>query len=208
MLTGVDAQLMRQAGADMTSCMADATPAATQRAEALLALAKGHQRWCETGGKEGKPAVFDGEDLRPLGGRLRGLMLTAMSAKGACMVGVDMAGCQLQGANFEGADLRAAVLVGCDLRGARMVGANLTKADLRKAALCALPLGAARTTPTHLERIKLRYASCEGADLNGAMLDDADLGGADLTGASLKGASLRGAEMSSIVGLDLDRQAA
>lgn len=41
-----------------------------------------HARWCETGGGEGKPSVFDKADLRNLRS-IRGFNLTALSAKGA-----------------------------------------------------------------------------------------------------------------------------
>ena len=41
-----------------------------------------HARWCETGGQQGSPSVFDGADLRALE-TVRGYNLTALSAKGA-----------------------------------------------------------------------------------------------------------------------------
>ena len=121
----------------------------------LLGMAKRHQAWCRSGGAEGAPACFDGEDLRPLSSLLKGFMLTAVSAKGACMVGLDLAGAQLQGANLEGADLRAAHLQGADLRGARLTGANLTKADLREALLGPLPLPGGRTNAVNLTGVAI-----------------------------------------------------
>ncbi|MGO4612388.1 pentapeptide repeat-containing protein, partial [Variovorax sp. 2RAF20] len=65
-----------------------------------------HARWCETGGAEGKPSVFDRADLRNLKS-IRGFNLTALSAKSAVFYGLDMEGVQMQGAQLEGADLRA-----------------------------------------------------------------------------------------------------
>src|SRR5262249_41449606 len=68
-------------------------------------MIKDHATWCETGGTQGSPSVFDNADLRALGS-VRGFNLTALSAKGATFYGLDMAGVQLQGAHLEGADLR------------------------------------------------------------------------------------------------------
>ena len=78
-----------------------------------------HARWCETGGGEGKPSVFDKADLRNLRS-IRGFNLTALSAKGAVFYGLDMEGVQMQGAQLDGADLRACNLRRADLRGARL----------------------------------------------------------------------------------------
>ena len=46
------------------------------------AMLKAHALWCATGGAEGEPSVFDGADLRNLLS-IRGMNLTALSAKGA-----------------------------------------------------------------------------------------------------------------------------
>ena len=66
-----------------------------------------HAKWCESGGAEGQPSVFDGVDLRALRS-IRGYNLTALSARGAVFYGLDMEGVQLQGAHLEDADLRSA----------------------------------------------------------------------------------------------------
>jgi uncharacterized protein YjbI with pentapeptide repeats len=89
---------------------------------------------------EGEPAHLDGEDLRPIAHAFAGRRLTALSAKGACAVGVDFAGAHLQGARFEGADLRDADFTGADLRGASFEGAKLWHARFAQADLRALPL--------------------------------------------------------------------
>ncbi|HWW25492.1 MAG TPA: pentapeptide repeat-containing protein, partial [Caulobacter sp.] len=83
-----------------------------------------HARWCETGGAEGAPSVFDKADLRNLKS-VRGFNLTALSAKGAVFYGLDMESVQMQGAQLEGADLRSCNLRRADLRGARLKGAKL-----------------------------------------------------------------------------------
>ncbi len=100
--------------------------------------------WVETGGRRGAPAVLDGEDLRPLAWRLRGRVLTALSARNVCAVRADFSGSQLQGANFEGADLRGAVFEGADLRGANFRRAMLSHASLCRADLRPLALGDGR----------------------------------------------------------------
>ena len=174
---------------------------AIARAPDLLALARENDAWVRTGGKQGKPANFDGEDMRPLGAGLAGLKLTAMSAKGANMMGLDLLGCHLQGANLEGADLRGARLRDTDLRGARLVKANLTKADLVQADLSPLPLGA-RETPACLEKANLRYVVAQKGDLTCSVLDGADLRGCDLRGAKLAGASLRDVDYATALGFE------
>ena len=106
----------RTYGANMSGAMSAPSDAAVERAEELFARAKANHLWCQTGGREGKPAVFDKEDLRPLADRLRGLRLSAMSAKGAIMVGLDLTGAHLQGAHLDGADLRGVRLRDADAR--------------------------------------------------------------------------------------------
>ena len=201
-LTGVDVGRARSStGANLAGCLGAPSDTAVARTEELLERAKANQMWCDTGGKHGSPAKMDAEDLRPMGLRLRGFRLTAMSAKGACLVGLDMTGCQLQGSNFEGADLRSVCFKDADLRGARMSGANLTRADFTNAILAPLPLGGGRENPVNLRAAKMRYAVGLGADLTSAVLDEADLRGADFTGATIDGISLNGANLMQANGL-------
>jgi uncharacterized protein YjbI with pentapeptide repeats len=157
-MAGVDTSTARTSGAAMQGCLTASTERALSRVEEIHQRCLANQAWCKTGGKEGEPARLDGEDLRPLGDRLKGLRLTAMSAAGACMVGIDLSGTQLQGADLRNADLRMANLRGADLRGAKLAGANLTKADLRQAFLSPLPLGPERKTLVDLKAARLRYA--------------------------------------------------
>ena len=201
-LTGVDVSRARSStGANLAGSLGAPTEIAAARTLDLLERAKANQMWCDTGGRHGAPAKMDGEDLRPMGLRLRGFRLTAMSAKGACLVGLDMTGCQIQGSNFEGADLRSASFRNADLRGARMAGANLTRADFTDAVLAPLRLGPGRETPVNLRAARLRYVVGIGADLSNAVLDDADLRGADFAGANIEGISLSGANLMQASGL-------
>src|SRR5690606_23898952 len=103
-LVGVKASMWRTDGANMDGALVDDRPAGEPVSQMPAAeMLREHAQWCETGGAEGRPSVFDGVDLRPLES-IRGLNLTALSAKGAVFYGLDMEGVQLQGAQLEGAD--------------------------------------------------------------------------------------------------------
>jgi len=165
------------------------------------AMIRDHARWCETGGAEGSPSVFDGADLRALE-TIRGYDLTALSAKGAVFYGLDMEGVQLQGAQLEGADLRACNLRRADLRGARLVGAKLAGADLRDAQMGPLLLGGDRVLPCNLTGASLKNADLARADLRHAVMTDADLSRANFTNAMLRNANFTGAQKWDTRGLD------
>ncbi|MDI1364745.1 MAG: pentapeptide repeat-containing protein, partial [bacterium] len=74
-MTGVDTSTARTAGASMTGALITVTPQAMAKAQELYQRVLSNQRWCQTGGKEGEVARLDGEDLRPMGDRLKGLRL-------------------------------------------------------------------------------------------------------------------------------------
>jgi uncharacterized protein YjbI with pentapeptide repeats len=97
-------------GAILSGALVAPSDSAVGRMKDLLLMAKSNAIWCQTGGKDGRPAQFDREDLRPLGKLLTGLRLTAMSAKAAVMVGIDLSGVHLQGANLEGAKRHLEIL--------------------------------------------------------------------------------------------------
>ncbi|HEY5412738.1 MAG TPA: pentapeptide repeat-containing protein [Caulobacteraceae bacterium] len=139
-MTGMEIARLPLSEAQLTGCVVDPTTAALQRADVLCDMLSQAEVWAETGGRKGAPAVLDGEDLRPLGWRLRARMLTALSARNVCAVRADFSGSQLQGANFEGADLRGANFEGADLRGACFRGAKLSHASLCRADLRPLAL--------------------------------------------------------------------
>jgi uncharacterized protein YjbI with pentapeptide repeats len=175
--------------ANMTGALTD-KPAA--KAEDLLpyqTMIRDHARWCETGGDQGQPSVFDNADLRNLES-VRGYNLTALSAKGAIFYGLDMEGVQLQGAHLEGADLRNCNLRRADLRGAQLQGAKLSGSDLREAQMGPLLLGADRMLACDMTGAELKNADLTGADLRQAVLVGADLSRANFTGALLRQANL------------------
>ena len=148
-----------------------------------------HAQWCETGGAEGTPSVFDGADLRALKS-IKSYNLTALSAKGAVFYGLDMEGAQLQGAHLEGADLRACNLRRADLRGARLIGAKLSGSDMREALLGPLMISADRVLPSDMTRVIAKGTDFSHADLRQAVMLFADLSRANFTGANLKQADL------------------
>jgi uncharacterized protein YjbI with pentapeptide repeats len=188
-LVGVKAVMWRTDGADMAGALTDDRAAGASVAKMPAAdMLADHAQWCETGGAQGRPSVFDGVDLRALKS-IRGYNLTALSAKGAVFYGLDMAGVQLQGAHLEDADLRSACLRGADLRGARLARAKLNGADLREAQMGPLMIAADRLLPADLTGACLR-----GADLTGADMKRARLAGADLSRAALHGTCMRQAE--------------
>ena len=182
-LVGVTAALWRTDGARMEGALTDDRSAAAPVSRLPAAdMLRDHALWCETGGAEGSPSCFDGVDLRALKS-IRGLNLTALSAKAAVFYGLDMEGVQLQGAHLEGADLRSTNLRGADLRGARLARARLNGADLRDAQLGPLMIAPDRLLPADLTGACLRGADLSRSDLRRACLDDADLVRARLDGA-------------------------
>lgn len=154
-VSGVDLNELRLSPAVLKTCIvapSEQTPSA--RAQQLEKLDL-HQRWIESESSQGRCAVFDGEDLRPLADVVSKYKLTAISAKGAIGVVMDFSGAELQGANFENADLRGANFEGADLRGVRFGGARLD------------------------------HAKFKGADMRPLLLKSGDTLACDLTGADI-----------------------
>jgi uncharacterized protein YjbI with pentapeptide repeats len=166
-------------------------------------MIKAHALWCESGGVEGKPSVFNDADLRALKS-IKSFNLTALSAKGAVFYGLDMEGVQLQGAHLEGADLRACNLRRADLRGARLMGAKLSGSDLREAVLGPLLIGAERVLPCDMTRVVAKSADFSNADLRQATLVFADLSRSNFTGANLRQADLTASHRPGVRGLVLN----
>jgi uncharacterized protein YjbI with pentapeptide repeats len=120
---------------------------ARERANHVMAELEAHHAWFVTSGKRGRPAVIDGEDIRPFGGGLKGLCLAGLSARNTIAVGVDFSGCLLQAAHFEGADLRTSKFVEADLSGASMQRSKLAHADFRNARIHDLVLCSGQVLP-------------------------------------------------------------
>jgi uncharacterized protein YjbI with pentapeptide repeats len=187
--------------ANMTGALTDKPVGRAADSLPYQTMIRDHARWCETGGGEGKPSVFDNADLRTLES-VSGYNLTALSGKAAIFYGLDMEGVQLQGAHLEGADLRNCNLKRADLRGAKLVGAKLSGSDLREAQMGPLLLGADRVLPTDMTRAELKNADLTAADLRHAVLIDADVSRANFTGALLRQADFSGVSRRGVRGLD------
>jgi hypothetical protein len=114
-----------------------------------------HARWCETGGAQGTPSVFDGADLRALE-TIRGYNLTALSAKGAVFYALDMEGVHAGRTSR----LRPAQLQSARATCARPGDAKLSSSDLREVD----PLLLGRSHPG----LRPARAPTEGADLTSA----------------------------------------
>ncbi len=200
-LTGASTFAWRVDKADMTGVLTDAAVGVDVAALPYEQMIHDHARWCETGGREGAPSVFNNADLRNLKS-VRGFNLTALSAKGAVFYGLDMEGVQLQGAHLEDADLRACNLRRADLRGARLARAKLSGSDLRDAQMGPLMIAADRFLPCDLTGAVLKNADLARVDLRRAKLNDADLSWANFTNAMVKDAEINGALTTGTRGFD------
>jgi uncharacterized protein YjbI with pentapeptide repeats len=168
-LTGVNLSELKVSPEALAGAVTDPSAERVQRCEELKAMVDVHYTWIRTGGREGKPANFDGEDLRPMQSYLAGRHLTGLSARNAIAIGVSFAGCQLQGARFEGADLRDADFSDADVRAASFRGARLTHARFSKADLRTLSLVTGRDQKVDLSDAVALAEQFSGAQLDGAL---------------------------------------
>ena len=139
-LTGADLAHARIDPGALKNCVLDPTREAIARSTELIERLAAGTKWFLSNGAEGRPAVLDEEDLRPLGDAFENSQLAAMSAKDVCAIGVSFRGAQLQGVRFDGADLRDADFTGADLRGASFQNAKLWHARFEDADLRPLQL--------------------------------------------------------------------
>lgn len=139
-LTGVDLKELDVPAHALEGCVKDPTAEAIAKAQSLKDALATHQEWVGSGGKTGRPASLDGQDLRPLKSELKARVLAALSARRTNAIGVDFSGCQLQAAKFDGADLRDCDFSDADLRGASFKGARLAHAHFHGANLGGLPM--------------------------------------------------------------------
>jgi uncharacterized protein YjbI with pentapeptide repeats len=139
-LTGVNLEDLKVPPQSLEGALRDVTPQARALAHELKALLEEHRRFVTSGGQEGRMAVMDGADLRPLQ-NLAGWRLTGFAARQAIAIDMDFSDCQLQAAKLEGADLRGANFTGADLRGVSFRNAKLAHAVFKGANLGQLKLG-------------------------------------------------------------------
>lgn len=164
-LMGVNLDRAKIDPAALANCVTDPGPKAMARRAMLIDRLAEASKWVAAMGKDGAPAVLDGEDLRPLGNHFARRKLTALSARKACAIGVDFTGCHLQGAHFDGADLRGANFTQADLRGASFAGANLWHAKFNEADMGALQLKSGGVRPTDFS-----HAICGAGTLDAAAI--------------------------------------
>jgi len=146
-LAGVDLADLNTSSPSLQHSVKAPTPQARERAKTLLSELTAHHEWFISGGRRGKPATLDGEDLRPLGHALTGLCLAGLSAKNTIAISVDFSGCQLQAAKFDGADVRGASFVEADLSGTSFHGAKIGHASFRNARIEDLHLRSGQVLP-------------------------------------------------------------
>lgn len=170
-LTGVNLKDLGLPPAALEGCIADPVPLSTDATAVMTVRLDRHQRWVETGGREGAPIVLDGEDLRPLQDLLAGRSLTGLSARNALAIGLNFAGSQLQAAKFDGADLRDVDFSGADLRGASLRGTRLAHARFEKADLRRLPLNQGVMITPDLAGAAATKEQFFGVQLDGQLAD-------------------------------------
>jgi uncharacterized protein YjbI with pentapeptide repeats len=140
----------------------------------LKGILAAHEKWLESGGKEGEIADFRGADLRKA--KLQGTNL-----QGAILLGANLQGANLWRTNLQDAILRSANLQGANLQGANLQGANLQRANLQGTVLVQADLQNA-----NLQDTKLREANLREADLTSAEnLSAKQLAGSKISGAIL-----------------------
>ncbi len=153
-LVGVNLSAAKLGSASLASALRDPDPRSSE-GRAIIERMRIHEAWVTSGGQDGKPAAFDGADVRVLA-TLAGYDLSAVSAKGAVFYGLDMRRIKLVGCNLENADLRHCDLRDADLRGARFRGARLDGANLTNARLDALNLSGGRRLEVDFTDASLR----------------------------------------------------
>jgi uncharacterized protein YjbI with pentapeptide repeats len=139
-LIGVNLAELRVPPESLKNCITDPSRALWAKLPEYLAQLDQAEKFVHTQGREGKPANFEGHDIRLLAQHMRGRALTGINLKKTIAVSTDFTGCQLQAAKLDGADLRGAIFTEADLRGASFAGANLAHADFSKTDLAALML--------------------------------------------------------------------
>lgn len=147
-LVGVKLSELRVPAERLKNCITDPAPELRALLPRFLALLDETQKWAKSGGREGKPASFEGEDIRLLAQHMKAKMLTGINLSKTIAVNTDFTDCELQAAKFDGADLRSTTFAGADLRGASFAGANLAHANFSKANLQPLVLENGTRIPT------------------------------------------------------------
>jgi len=168
----------------------------------LATLIEQHKNWVSSGGAAGHQLDLSFYDLREVVS-LKKERLTALKARQAKFIGLNLYKAELQGSVLDGSDFRGCDMEGVDLRGSMIVGGIFSHAKMHGINCSPLMFGSGpqkRFAPTNMMSSIFRYAdlteanfrnvSLKNADLSFANMQGADLREADLTGANLEGTNL------------------
>lgn len=170
-LTGVNLAELKVPPESLKACICDPTPEAIAKSAALRDALDAHERWVQTAGAHGKPAILDGADLRPLNGLFKQRTLVGLSARNAMAIGVDFSGSFLQGAKFGGADLRGARFAYCDISGASFRDAKLHHTSFDRAKLGKLQLASGAPFATSFAGAEVNSAQFAAALFDSPLTD-------------------------------------
>jgi uncharacterized protein YjbI with pentapeptide repeats len=162
-LIGVNVKELRVPADRLKNCITDPSPELIAKLPRFLTMLDQTEAFVRSGGRDGTPASFEGEDIRLLAQHMKKRLLTGINLKNTVAVNTDFTGCELQAAKFDGADLRGAIFVGADLRGASFTNANLAHAEFVQADLLALELTSGTKMPTLFEGAVLHHANFDRA---------------------------------------------
>ena len=163
----------------------------------LVKLLEEHRSWVESGGENGRQLDLSFYDLREAES-LKKEKLTALKARQAKFLGLNLYKVQMQSSILDGSDFRSCDLEEADMRGSSIVGGTFSHAKMRGINFSPLMFGSGpqkRFAPTNLMSCVFRYADLSGANLKNVSLKNADLSYANLSGADLREADLSGANL-------------
>ena len=160
--------------------------------EQIKKTCEAHEKWLESGGKEGERADFRNADLK--NARLNDVNLEKANLNGARLNGAVLKSVNLKEASLEYADLRFVRAIN-----ATFDGASMEYADFKDAILTASTFKDARLASANFENTYLGHVNFAGATLW-----DANFAYAHIGGCHFREASIGGAQWTSIANGDFD----
>ena len=163
----------------------------------LATLIENHKSWVMSGGVNGRQLDLSFYDLREASS-LKKEKLTALKARQAKFIGLNLYKAELQSAVLDGSDFRNCDMEFSDFRGASVVGGIFSHARMRGINCSPLMFGSGlqkRFAPTNMMSSVFRYADLQDANFRNVNLKSADLSFANLRGADLREADLSGANL-------------
>lgn len=198
-LVGANLTNIQNVGVDMSAAITDSNVglSVSELKAPLATLLEQHKSWVSTGGAEGRQLDLSFYDLREAF-TLKKERLTALKARQAKFIGLNLYKAELQSAILDGSDFRSCDMEEADLRGSSIVGGIFSHAKMRGVNCSPLMFGSGpqkRFAPTNMMSGTFRYADLREANLRNVNLKNADLSFADLRGADLREADLSGANL-------------